>query len=563
MTPAERLEAWFKHIGDLFYAPLRAWMGSWLEWGLELILDKLGQKAAPLITPTIERLERETDIPPEIQPILDEIKNPTGEIAALLAQSAGSSIVGGALGKVMDYLLRAIVMGLSYAPDFVVLDPAQQLSLWLRGEITDGELEAALRKHGLNSENIRHLQALISPRLTPELAIRAQFRQIMSSEKTIRDLKEQGWRDEDINTLFELTYVLPTPQEATSWMAHEAFEEDMVSKYGLDDEFGGINLELFERIGITAEQARYRWRDHWQHASWVQMVEMLHRGLVTEADVYDWFRVVEIVPHWREPLIQTAYTWPTRVDVRRWWDMRTIDESRLRELYSGMGYRGTNLDDYVLWTKVYTEFPTLMARWRNGWITEDEVRQRLVAIGMPADRVEEMIQEKVKPEESARIEEGKALTKSEVYKGVKKGFITRDQGIELLMDLNYSESEAVYLLDINVGALEGSPETYEEFKALTTEFKRATGKVVPEMPEELKAAAKELEQYTKDLELLRDDLTKYRGEIIDVEPYPEEISKQLLTKEAAIADAERQVAYAKTNYETEMAKWRHSQQTAS
>lgn len=81
------------------------------------------------------------------------------------------------------------------------------------------------------------------------------------------------------------------------------------------------------------------------------------------------------------------------------------------------------------------------------------------------------------------------------------------------------------------------------------------------MSEELKAAAKELEQRTKDLELLQEDLAKYRGEIIDVQPYPEEISRQITSKEATVADAERQLAYARTNYETELAKWRTSQKT--
>jgi len=224
----------------------------------------------------------------------------------------------------------------------------------------------------------------------------------------------------------------------------------MIARYGLDSEFGAIDKEPFYKAGMTDEQILNYWRAHWEHASWMQVVEMLHRGLMTEEQVWDWFRVVEIPPFWRQLLIDTAYTWPTRVDVRRWWDMRTIDETELRRLYSGMGYRGVNLDNYVLWTKVYVAFPDLMARWSKGWITLDEVKSELTGLGMPADRVEEMIQTKIKPEGIDRVSGERDVTKTDIYKGVKQGVITRGEGIELLIELGYDEDEADYLLTINI-----------------------------------------------------------------------------------------------------------------
>ncbi|GAH44519.1 unnamed protein product [marine sediment metagenome] len=49
--------------------------------------------------------------------------------------------------------------------------------------------------------------------------------------------------------------------------------------------------------------------------------------------------------------------------------MRTIDETELRALYQRHGYFGKDLENYVIWTKVYVAFPDLMARWSKGWIT--------------------------------------------------------------------------------------------------------------------------------------------------------------------------------------------------
>ena len=130
--------------------------------------------------------------------------------------------------------------------------------------------------------------------------------------------------------------------------------------------------------------------------------------------------------------------------------MRTIDEARLREIYTFQGYHGKDLDDYVLWTKVYVAFPDLIARWKNGWITLDEVKSELTGYGMPAARLEELIQTKVKTVGPERVEGERDLTKTDIYKGVKTGALTRGEAAELLMDLGFDTEEAEYLLAINI-----------------------------------------------------------------------------------------------------------------
>ncbi len=299
---------------------------------------------------------------------------------------------------------------------------------------------------------LRYVQERLfrSYRLDPVAIITAWRRDKPKYEKFFDDLRDQGWTDERIEALKFFSLYYPAPADLIRWQAREVFEPEMIERYGLDSEFGAIEKEPFYKAGMTDEQILNFWRAHWEHASWQQVVEMLHRGLMTEEQVRDWFRVVEIPPFWRQLLIDSAYTWPTRVDVRRWWDMRTIDEPELRRLYSGMGYRGVNLDNYVLWTKVYVAFPDLIARWRNGWISLDDVKQELTGLGMPSDRVEDMIQTKIKPEAADRVSGERDITKTDIYKGVKQGIITRSGGIELLMELGFDEDEADYLLAINI-----------------------------------------------------------------------------------------------------------------
>lgn len=287
-------------------------------------------------------------------------------------------------------------------------------------------------------------------RLDPISLITAWRRDPAAYEQYFDDLRDQGWSNDRIEALKFFTLFMPSAQDLVNWQAKEVFEPDMISKYGLDDEFEGLDLTLFGKIGVTEEQARNYWRAHWEHPELRTIIEMLRRTGFTEDDMREWFRLVEIPPYWRDKLIEISYEVPTRVDVRRWWDMRTIDEARLREIYVHRGYHGKDLDDYVLWTKVYVAFPDLIARWRNGWITIDEVRAELVGYGMPAERVEELLETKFKATAGEHTTAERDITKTDIIKGVKKGVITRGEGMELLMDMGYGEADADYILSINI-----------------------------------------------------------------------------------------------------------------
>ena len=406
MIPAERFKKWIEGLAESWKDRLRGWMASWAAKGAEELLDHFEPELVDQARAHITALRDNPATPAELKVLLDKALTPSS-----------FAIVPILVGIIIATVMSGIVSGLT----------------------------PAFKKITYQSDQVAE-----SARLEPFTAIRARWRELISEEHLDSTLKDLGWSDTDIQALKDVALFYPPPADLVRWQAREVFEPDMITKYGLDDELEGIQRGPFYKAGMTEEQITNYWRAHWEHASWMQIVEMLHRGLIEEADVWDWFRLVEIPPFWRQHLIDSAYAWPTRVDVRRWWDMRTIDEPELRRLYSGMGYRGVNLDNYVLWTKVYVAFPDLMARWSKGWITIDDVRSELTALGMPAERLEEFIQMKVKAEQPERTAKERDVTKTDIIKGVKTGVITRGEGEELLVDMGYSYDEAVYILEINI-----------------------------------------------------------------------------------------------------------------
>ena len=516
MTAGNRFADW---IGAQFLI----WKAKILDWAL-LALGPIGNIFWNLFR---DQLANKTKA--NLQPILDDPNTPE-DIKALLREGINSVNPG---GEVMAWFLTIV-----------------------------GTIISILHLGGPQGRNLTYFQdrKLKSFRLDPLSVITAWRRDPDKYDWLFGDLDDLGWTDERKEALKYITEYMPTPQSVIGWLAHEVFEPEMIRKYGLDAEFGALDLTIPRKIGMTDEMSLNEWRNHWEHASWNQVVEMLHRGLMTEEDVWEWFRLVEIPPYWRQKLIDSAYNVPTRVDVRRFYDMRTIDEARLREIYAAQGYHGKNLDDYVLWTKIYVLLPDLIARWKNGWITLDDVKTGLTAAGMDPAAADELIQTKVKVTEPTSTAAAKELTKTEIYKGVKQGIITESEGIELIMDLDYTEAQAEYLLTINVEVLTGSPHNFADFKIITDKYKLATGLGVKVMPEELKAAAAEVVSVTQEIESLQRAITEEKRGLIDQDILPAPATEHLTELEIALHRAQAELERMKQEYNSRVAEWRYREE---
>ncbi|GAI58898.1 unnamed protein product, partial [marine sediment metagenome] len=188
-------------------------------------------------------------------------------------------------------------------------------------------------------------------------------------------------------------------------------------------------------------------------------------------------------------------------------------------LYHARGYYGKDLDDYVIWTKVYNDFPDLMARYKNGWITLEDVKHQLVDVDrMPEDRFYELLETKIKAFTEERVAETTALTRSLIIKGAKEDKLTYEQTIELLMRKNYDRWEAEYIYDIEVGAA-SSPETPLEFRKLVESYRKSQGLDYKEIPPEVIEAERvltDLETRHKALEAAKapqEDIDRIQADI--------------------------------------------------
>ncbi|GAJ04693.1 unnamed protein product, partial [marine sediment metagenome] len=87
---------------------------------------------------------------------------------------------------------------------------------------------------------------------------------------------------------------------------------------------------------------------------------------------------------------------------------------------------------------------------RKGWMSPEEVKADIDARGFKPVTAERLYKRLVSADQPERTAAERDLTKTDIYKGVKTGVVTRGEAEELLMDLGFTGDEAIYLLAINI-----------------------------------------------------------------------------------------------------------------
>lgn len=290
-------------------------------------------------------------------------------------------------------------------------------------------------------------------RIPPQIFIELLRRGLLEGIKGFdpaQDMLDQGISNERLDSLITATEAIPNAQDVIRFAVKEVYSPATAEKFGQYQDFPDDALPDAEAIGMSKDTLEKYWAAHWDLPSPSMGYEMLHRGLITEDELKMLLKALDIMPFWRDKLINTSYSIPTRVDIRRFYDMGVVDDAYLRKIYTSLGYHGADLDAYVLWTKIEVTFPDILTRYKNGWITETEAQSEIAALGMAGDQAKKLWQTKVKNAQAERTATERDLTKAEIYKAVKTGRLDRDTGTALIAKMGYDAMESALLLDMNV-----------------------------------------------------------------------------------------------------------------
>lgn len=214
-----------------------------------------------------------------------------------------------------------------------------------------------------------------------------------------RELGKTGVHPDYHDLYKELAYQIPPVADIITMAVREAFTPDIARRFGqyqdLPDEF----VKAVGKKGLSEEWAARYWAAHWSLPSAQQGNEMLHRGIITRSELTMLLRALDIMPFWRDKMVEIAYRPLTRVDVRRMYGLGTLDESGINRAYRDLGYNDFNAEKMTDFTVKYTRqtqsrFSSgdVVTAYTNYLIDSGEATEILRDLGIKSTEVQNIIE---------------------------------------------------------------------------------------------------------------------------------------------------------------------------
>jgi len=390
-------------------AKLANFLGRLIGRAILTFVDLMDWALKPYLSPWVKDLRDDPETPPGLKPALDRyLKNDTPALA-MFGASLGAGAASGVASAAMSPWLELIKRNKATHYPFMNFDYPVGLSALLRGVIDDERFKDELKHLGWRDDKIEWIKQLVWLRLDPAIVQQIWLRDKASYEHLWKDLHDIGWDDERIEVYKTLAQLIPGAADLIRMAVREVFTPEIVKKYGQMEDFPSDFAAWGAKVGLSEEWAKNYWAAHWDLPSATQGFEMLHRGVITYDDLKVLLRALDVMPYWRDKLIEIAYSPYTRVDVRRMYKVGVLDEAGVKRAYLDLGYneeRAQALTDFTL--KTYA---------RDEDAVEDE---------------EEKIRE---------------LTRTDICDGYRRGIFTAAETRDLLAQLAYTPESIQFYLD--------------------------------------------------------------------------------------------------------------------
>lgn len=274
-----------------------------------------------------------------------------------------------------------------------------------RGAISDKNALTMLRELGYAEVSRDAMDSALRQPLRAEDILELRRRGYVDSAKMVRLLDGAGFDAEARAGLLQLQWRIPPVPDLIRMAVREAFSPEIAQRFGQYQDFPGDVAAYAKMQGLSEEWAQRYWAAHWELPSANMGFEMVHRGIITEADLDMLLRAQDVMPFWRDKMKAIAFNPLTRVDVRRMYQLGIIDEAAVLKAYKDLGYSDEN-----------------------------------------AGRLTEFCKRYYGVEEDTEVVTDREYTKAEILDGYRKGILSAAQAQGSLQDMGYSPEQADFYL---------------------------------------------------------------------------------------------------------------------
>jgi len=209
-------------------------------------------------------------------------------------------------------------------------------------DVSQGDMIADIAKAGIHPMYAeKYFDGVLTKPNTQDL-IAWQLRLDPSLSGLDDELRRTGIHPQYFDVYKTLAHPIPPINDLITMAVREAFTPEIASRFG---QYEGLPTEYVEaaaKKGLTKEWAERYWAAHWTLPSVQQGFAMLHRGIIGQPDLNLLMRALDIMPYWRDKLMQLSFKPLTRVDVRRMHLLGTLDVSGVKRAYLDVGYNERN-----------------------------------------------------------------------------------------------------------------------------------------------------------------------------------------------------------------------------
>lgn len=220
--------------------------------------------------------------------------------------------------------------------------------LQVQGDLFRGETDAEILKN-VSIADIhpayakKYIDAVMTKPASQDI-VAYQLRKDPELSQLPQELRRIGIHPEYHDLYRELAYQIPPVADIITMAVREAFSPDIATRFGQYEDFPPEFAEWAAKKGLTKEWSERYWAAHWALPSPIQGFQMLHRGVITDDELQLLLRAQDVMPFWRDKLIQIAYRPLTRVDVRRMYKEGVLNEKEVYESYLDQGYASDNAE---------------------------------------------------------------------------------------------------------------------------------------------------------------------------------------------------------------------------
>jgi ElaB/YqjD/DUF883 family membrane-anchored ribosome-binding protein len=273
--------------------------------------------------------------------------------------------------------------------------------------VSDADYAHRMAEHGFSDTDMHIYEKLGRQRLAIGDAVTMWLRDLMTDDQIAENLRALGYDDDDINRVMEAAFYIPPAQDLITMAVRDVFNPETTARYGQFENYPEAFSKHAAMQGISDEWAKRYWAAHWTLPSPQMGFEMYQRGIIDRDDLVMLLKSLDIMPFWRDRLINLSFSPLTRVDVRRMFDMGVLNKEQVIKAYKDLGY-----DDHN--ARMLADFTESLSKGGSG---EDEA-------------------------------ELKGLTKSNVISLYKDAILSRDEALKMLIQVGVGKDAAdLFLLN--------------------------------------------------------------------------------------------------------------------